>query len=68
MPPEHLPHLFDRFYRVNAGRSRNAGGTGLGLAIVKVTIESFSGTIEVDNRQPSGLQFTFTLPKYKKTK
>ncbi len=68
VPPEHLPHLFDRFYRVNAGRSRNAGGTGLGLAIVKVTIESFSGTIEVDNRQPSGLQFTFTLPKYKKTK
>lgn len=68
VPPEHLPHLFDRFYRVNAGRSRNAGGTGLGLAIVKVTIESFSGTIEAENRLPSGLQFTFTLPKYKKTK
>jgi len=68
VPPEHLPHLFDRFYRINAGRSRNAGGTGLGLAIVKVTIESFSGTIEVENRLPSGLQFTFTLPKYKKQK
>ena len=63
--PEHLPHMFERFYRVNQGRSRDTGGTGLGLAIVQVTIESLGGTIEVSNRYPSGLEFTFTLPKYK---
>ena len=63
--PEHFPHIFDRFYRVNTGRSRNAGGTGLGLAIVSVTIESFGGSIEVFNRQPSGLAFRFSLPKFK---
>lgn len=62
--PEHLPHMFERFYRVNQGRSRDTGGTGLGLAIVQVTIESLGGKIEVANRYPSGLEFTFTLPKY----
>lgn len=64
--PEHLPHIFERFYRVNAGRSRNAGGTGLGLAIVEVTIESLGGKIDVQNRFPSGLEYTFSLMKYKK--
>lgn len=63
--PEHLPHMFERFYRVNQGRSRDTGGTGLGLAIVQVTINSLGGAIEVANRYPSGLEFTFTLPKYK---
>lgn len=62
--PEHLPHMFDRFYRVNAGRSRDTGGTGLGLSIVEVTIKSFGGKISISNRHPSGLQFTFTLLKY----
>lgn len=65
VPPESLPRLFERFYRVNEGRERSDGGTGLGLPIVKVTIESFGGTIDVDNRLPSGLIFHFTLKKYK---
>lgn len=63
--PEHLPHMFDRFFRVNAGRSRDTGGTGLGLPIVEVTFKSFGGGISISNRHPSGLQFTFTIPKYK---
>ena len=64
--PEHLPHMFDRFFRVNAGRSRDTGGTGLGLSIVDVTIKSFGGDISISNRHPSGLQFTFTLQKAKR--
>lgn len=61
VPPEHLPHLFERFYRVNAGRSRETGGTGLGLPIVEVTINSFGGSIEVENHVPHGLEFNFKL-------
>lgn len=61
--PEHLPHLFERFYRVTAGRSRETGGTGLGLPIVEVTITSFGGSIEVVNHFPQGLQFDFRLLK-----
>lgn len=63
--PESLPHMFERFYRINSGRSRAAGGTGLGLAIVEVTIKSFGGTIDVMNHFPSGLEFNFTLFKSK---
>lgn len=60
---EHLPHLFDRFYRVDSGRTRKAGGTGLGLPIVQNTVLAHGGTIEISNRPEGGLQFTFTLPK-----
>ncbi len=60
---EHIPHLFDRFYRVDSGRSRKAGGTGLGLPIVQNTVVAHGGTIEISNRPEGGLQFTFTLPK-----
>lgn len=67
VPPEHLPHMFERFYRINSGRSRDTGGTGLGLSIVEVTIKSFGGDIDCVNRYPSGLEFRFSLPKYKKT-
>lgn len=61
---EHLPHLFERFFRVDSGRSRKTGGTGLGLSIVKSTINIFGGTIKVDNGPTGGLVFTFTLPRW----
>ncbi len=61
--PKHLSHLFERFYRVDKGRSRQKGGTGLGLAIVKHAVQFHGGTITVTNRPNGGLRFEFTLSK-----
>ena len=60
---KHLSHLFERFYRVDKGRSRQKGGTGLGLAIVKHAVQFHGGTIIVTNRPNGGLRFEFTLNK-----
>ncbi|UPV79150.1 sensor histidine kinase [Bacillus rugosus] len=60
--PEHLPHLFDRFYRADPSRSRKYGGSGLGLAITKSIIDSHNGTIEVKSEIGRGTVFLIRLP------
>lgn len=65
MSQEHLPRIFERFYRVEKSRTRNAGGSGLGLAIVKHIIEAHKQTINVRSTVDVGTTFTFTLDKAK---
>jgi heavy metal sensor kinase len=59
---EHLPHLFERFYRIDTARARNSGGTGLGLPIVKEIAEAHGGTIAVESAVGKGSTFTLRLP------
>ena len=59
----HLPRLFERFYRVDPGRSREIGGTGLGLAIVKHLAEAMGGTVSVESSPGQGTTFSIVLKK-----
>ena len=62
IPPESLPRIFERFYRVDKGRSRDEGGTGLGLAIVKHVVQAHGGQVEVESRTGKGTAFRVKLP------
>ena len=63
LAPVHRDRVFERFYRVDPGRSRDQGGTGLGLSIVKHLVESMGGTVGVDANQPTGSVFWCALPR-----
>lgn len=65
IPPESIPRIFERFYRVDKARSREMGGTGLGLSIVKHLIENLDGKVWVKSEVGRGSSFHFTLPKSK---
>jgi len=62
IPEESLPHIFERFYRVDKSRSREQGGVGLGLSIVQSLVEAHGGTIAVASVPNLGTTFTITLP------
>lgn len=62
IPPDDLPNIFERFYRVDKSRARATGGSGLGLTIVKHLVESHGGKIEVQGKLGEGSRFSFTLP------
>ncbi|AKT41437.1 HAMP domain-containing sensor histidine kinase [Chondromyces crocatus] len=63
IPAQHLGRIFERFYRVDAGRSRDLGGTGLGLAIVKHLVELMSGAVDVESALGRGTRFTVRIPR-----
>ncbi|HEX2769996.1 MAG TPA: phosphate regulon sensor histidine kinase PhoR [Geobacteraceae bacterium] len=63
IPPKELPRIFERFYRVDAARSREQGGTGLGLAIVKHIVQLHGGSVSVESTPGKGSTFSFTLKK-----
>ena len=66
IPAADIPHIFERFYRVDRARSRHTGGTGLGLSIVASIIEAHGGNIKVKSELNKGSKFIVTLPQQKK--
>ena len=68
IPAESLDKIFERFFRVDKARSRDAGGTGLGLSIVKHIIQSHGGRVRVESQVDRGTTFFFTLPAHLKSK
>jgi two-component system phosphate regulon sensor histidine kinase PhoR len=63
IPSEHLDRIFERFYRVDAGRSRKVGGTGLGLAIVKHIAQAHGGRVTVSSTPGEGSTFSIIIPQ-----
>jgi len=63
IPPEHLPRIFERFYRADAGRSRESGGTGLGLAIVRHLVEAHGGNVTAESTLGSGTSIRIFFPE-----
>jgi two-component system sensor histidine kinase BaeS len=63
IPPEDLPHIFDRFWRADASRERTSGGSGLGLAIARQIVTDHEGRIEAESRPGAGTTITITLPR-----
>ena len=64
IPEESLPHIFERFYRVDKARSRAQGGSGLGLSIVRELVERNYGRIEATCREEGGTRFTVAFPRF----
>jgi signal transduction histidine kinase len=62
IPAEHLPHIFERFSRIERPEIQHTIGTGLGLSIVKGLVDAHAGQIEVHSEEGRGTRFTFTLP------
>jgi two-component system, OmpR family, phosphate regulon sensor histidine kinase PhoR len=67
IPPEHLPRIFERFYRADSGRSRESGGTGLGLAIVKHLVEAHGGSVRADSVVGTGTTIRIFFPSASRT-
>ncbi|MDD4172227.1 MAG: ATP-binding protein, partial [Syntrophomonas sp.] len=63
IPPQDIPRVFERFYRVDKARSRKTGGTGLGLSIVKHALDKLNGQVTVESTEGRGSLFSFSLPK-----
>jgi signal transduction histidine kinase len=62
IPAEHLPRIFERFYRADPGRAREQGGTGLGLAIVKHLVEAHGGEVRAESRVGTGTTIAVRFP------
>jgi signal transduction histidine kinase len=62
VPAEHLPRIFERFYRVDPGRSRDQGGTGLGLSVVRLLVEAHGGHVRAESVEGSGTTVIAEFP------